>query len=59
MRLVSLPRALIHLLISKEEIDELVDEWTPEPLVAPQTPFEEAENEKRPVIVGCAEYNHR
>lgn len=26
----------------------------PEPLVAPQTPFEEAENEKRPVIVGCA-----
>ncbi|KAK3173618.1 hypothetical protein OEA41_006950 [Lepraria neglecta] len=34
------------------EIDELVDDWTPEPLVAPQTPFEEAENEKRPVIVG-------
>lgn len=35
-----------------QEIDELVDEWVPEPLVAPQTPFEEAENEKRPVIVG-------
>ncbi|KAK4697119.1 serine palmitoyltransferase, partial [Lecanoromycetidae sp. Uapishka_2] len=34
------------------EIDELVDEWTPEPLVASQTAFEEAENEKRPVIVG-------
>ncbi|KAG8529282.1 uncharacterized protein KY384_005917 [Bacidia gigantensis] len=35
-----------------QEIDELVDDWTPEPLVAAQTPFEEAENEKRPVIVG-------
>lgn len=35
-----------------QEIDELVDDWTPEPLVAPQTAFEEAENEKRPVIVG-------
>jgi hypothetical protein len=30
----------------------LVDEWTPEPLVAPQTAFEESENEKLPVIVG-------
>jgi hypothetical protein len=30
----------------------LVDEWTPEPLVAPQTAFEEAENEKTPVVVG-------
>ena len=37
--------------ISKE-IDELVDDWTPEPLVAPLTSFEEAENEKQPVIVG-------
>lgn len=36
----------------EQEIDELVEEWTPEPLVAVQTPFEEAENEKRPVIVG-------
>jgi hypothetical protein len=34
-----------------KEIDELVEDWTPEPLVAPQTSFEEAENEKRPVIV--------
>ncbi|CAM6001530.1 unnamed protein product [Sphagnum balticum] len=34
------------------EIDDLVDEWTPEPLVAPQTPFEEADAEKLPVIVG-------
>ncbi|KAI4264525.1 MAG: hypothetical protein L6R42_000360 [Xanthoria sp. 1 TBL-2021] len=38
--------------LTDEEIDELVDEWVPEPLVAPQTAFEEAENEKRPVIVG-------
>ena len=36
----------------EQEIDELVDEWTPEPLVTAQTPFEEAENDKRPVIVG-------
>ena len=39
--------------LGQKEIDELVDDWTPEPLVAPQTPFEEAENEKRPVIIGC------
>jgi hypothetical protein len=39
-------------LIIDQEIDELVEDWTPEPLVAPQTSFEEAENEKHPVIVG-------
>ncbi|KAF1984107.1 PLP-dependent transferase [Aulographum hederae CBS 113979] len=38
--------------LTEDEIDELVDEWTPEPLVAPQTPFEENVNEKSPVIVG-------
>ncbi|KAF2702636.1 PLP-dependent transferase [Pleomassaria siparia CBS 279.74] len=38
--------------LREEEIDELVDDWTPEPLVAAQTPLEEMENEKRPVIVG-------
>lgn len=38
--------------LSEEEIDELVDDWTPEPLVAPLNAFEENENEKRPVIVG-------
>ncbi|KAI9773415.1 MAG: serine palmitoyltransferase component [Geoglossum simile] len=38
--------------LSEEEIDELIDDWTPEPLVAPQTAFEETENEKHPVIVG-------
>ncbi|KAK4942492.1 serine palmitoyltransferase component [Elasticomyces elasticus] len=36
----------------KQEIDDLVDEWTPEPLVGKTTTFEEAELEKRPVIVG-------
>ena len=38
--------------LSEKEIDELVEEWTPEPLVAAPTPFEEQENEKRPVILG-------
>jgi len=38
--------------LTDEEIDELVDDWTPEPLAIAPTPFEEAENEKRPVIVG-------
>lgn len=41
-----------HVALAEEEIDDLVDEWTPEPLVAPLTEFEEAENEKRPVVVG-------
>lgn len=43
------------LLIFSQEVDELVEDWTPEPLVAPLGAFEEAENEKRPVIVG---YEH-
>lgn len=29
-----------------------MEDWTPEPLVAAPTPFEELDNEKRPVIVG-------
>ncbi|OCL01931.1 PLP-dependent transferase [Glonium stellatum] len=41
-----------HVALTEEEIDELVDDWTPEPLVASPTAFEELENEKRPVIVG-------
>lgn len=36
----------------EQEVDELVEDWTPEPLVAKVTPFEEAVLEKRPVIVG-------
>lgn len=39
--------------LSEDEIDDLVDEWTPEPLVAKSTPLEEMEVEKRTVIVGC------
>jgi hypothetical protein len=35
-----------------QEIEELVNEWQPEPLVAELTELELAENEKRPVIVG-------
>jgi serine palmitoyltransferase len=38
--------------LSEEEIDDLVEEWQPEPLVGKTTVFEEAELEKRPVIVG-------
>ncbi|EON66997.1 serine palmitoyltransferase [Coniosporium apollinis CBS 100218] len=41
-----------HVALTEDEIDELVEDWTPEPLVAPETPFEALENEKRPVIVG-------
>jgi serine palmitoyltransferase len=35
-----------------QEIDDLVEDWTPEPLVAKTTPFEDADLEKRAVIVG-------
>ncbi|KAI1371902.1 aminotransferase class I and II [Hypoxylon crocopeplum] len=38
--------------LREDEIDELVKEWEPEPLVAAQTPLEEAETEKQPVLVG-------
>jgi serine palmitoyltransferase len=35
-----------------QEIDELIDEWQPEPLVVEQTAFEVAETERLPVLVG-------
>ncbi|CAJ2508834.1 Uu.00g138600.m01.CDS01 [Anthostomella pinea] len=38
--------------LREDEIDELVKEWEPEPLVGEQTAFEEIEAEKVPVIVG-------
>ncbi|KAF2144471.1 uncharacterized protein K452DRAFT_245334 [Aplosporella prunicola CBS 121167] len=38
--------------LTEDEIDELVEDWTPEPLVAPQTALEGMDNDKRPVIVG-------
>ncbi|KAJ3536641.1 hypothetical protein NM208_g6634 [Fusarium decemcellulare] len=38
--------------LREDEIEELIDEWQPEPLVAEQTPFEVAETERLPVLVG-------
>jgi serine palmitoyltransferase len=38
--------------LTEDEIDELVEEWTPEPLVPKQTALEEAEMERLPVLVG-------
>jgi serine palmitoyltransferase len=35
-----------------DEVDELVDEWTPEPLVSPLTASEQADLDRLPVIVG-------
>lgn len=39
--------------LSEEEVDDLVDEWQPEPLVGKISPFEELDLEKRAVIVGA------
>ncbi|KAJ5448883.1 Glycosyl transferase family 48 [Penicillium cf. griseofulvum] len=38
--------------LTEDEIDDLVDEWTPEPLVGNPTTLEEMEVDKRTVIVG-------
>jgi serine palmitoyltransferase len=38
--------------LTEDEIDDLVDEWTPEPLVGTPTTLEEMEVDKRTVIVG-------
>lgn len=38
--------------LREDEIDELVEEWVPEPLVPPQTTLETMEHEKMPIIVG-------
>ncbi|KAF2864170.1 serine palmitoyl CoA transferase subunit LcbA [Piedraia hortae CBS 480.64] len=40
--------------LTEDEIDELVDDWSPEPLADEETELERAENEKRPIIVGPA-----
>ncbi|KAF7313338.1 Serine palmitoyltransferase [Mycena chlorophos] len=37
---------------TEKEIDELVDEWTPEPLAAPLTAIETADLAKVPIVVG-------
>ncbi|PGH30452.1 serine palmitoyltransferase [[Emmonsia] crescens] len=39
--------------LSEEEIDDLVEDWTPEPLVTPPSPQDEAEVEKRVVLAGA------
>ncbi|KAG5297213.1 serine palmitoyltransferase [Histoplasma ohiense] len=38
--------------LSEEEIDDLVEDWAPEPLVTPPSPRDEAEVEKRVVLAG-------
>lgn len=40
--------------LTEDEVDELVEDWTPEPLAAEETELERTENEKRPIIVGPA-----
>ncbi|KAF3191439.1 serine palmitoyltransferase component [Orbilia oligospora] len=35
-----------------DEVDELIEDWTPEPLVAPLTEFEQEQIDKTPVIAG-------
>ena len=49
---VPCPRRFCELTQGMQEIDDLVEDWTPEPLVAKPGAFEEADIEKRPVIVG-------
>jgi serine palmitoyltransferase len=41
-----------RVVLSEDEIDDLVNEWVPEKLVSDQTPAEKAENDARPIIVG-------
>ena len=41
-----------HVPLGEDEIEELVEDWTPEPLTSEQTELERLENERRPVIVG-------
>ncbi|KAK4612062.1 Serine palmitoyltransferase 1 [Fulvia fulva] len=40
--------------LSEDEIDELVEDWTPEPLASEESEWEKLQNEKLPVIVGPA-----
>lgn len=43
-----------NVLLTEDEIDELVEDWTPEPLAGDETDFEKIENERQPVIIGPA-----
>lgn len=40
--------------LTEDEIDDLVEDWTPEPLAGEETDFEKLENSKRPIITGPA-----
>ncbi|GIZ38267.1 hypothetical protein CKM354_000168800 [Cercospora kikuchii] len=40
--------------LTEDEVDELVEDWTPEPLAGEETEFERLTNEKSPVITGMA-----
>ncbi|KAK9323778.1 pyridoxal phosphate-dependent transferase [Lipomyces orientalis] len=40
--------------LSTKEVDELVDEWTPEPLVTPLDEAQQADIDKIPVVVGAS-----
>ncbi|KAF2169765.1 hypothetical protein M409DRAFT_64779 [Zasmidium cellare ATCC 36951] len=42
----------VHL--TEDEIDELVEDWTPEPLAGEQSEWERLENDRIPVIIGPA-----
>lgn len=48
-------RLLTDCLLPIQEIDELVDDWAPEPLVAAPSAFEARDLEQRPTIVGYGE----
>lgn len=43
-----------HVPLTEDEIDDLVEDWTPEPLANDETELEKLENERRPVIAGPA-----
>lgn len=43
-----------HVPLTEDEIDDLVEDWTPEPLANEETELERIENDKRPVIAGPA-----
>lgn len=40
--------------LTENEVDELVEDWTPEPLAGEETDFERLQNDKLPVITGPA-----
>lgn len=48
-----------YIKLGPDEVEELVEEWVPEPLVPKQTAQEELEMERAPVLVGyVALYRH-